>query len=276
MVSKISDRSSIPHVIHYCWFGHKELSPIAQRSLRSWHRFVPDFEIRRWDESNAPLEDCSFIHDAYLAGKWAFVSDYVRFWALYQYGGIYMDVGSELVKDITPLIRKAPFSAIEAVSLTATPGLIICCLPQDPVVHEALRVYTDLPFINTRDYLMAHTVNEVFTSVLERYGYHRQDNCQKIAGWTILSSDYFDPFYGFGGYHLTKHTYSIHHSSASWLDPVQQTKRKIQMRVTPFIGHRLGEITGRVVGELAHNGLQGVRNLYDVSLEVIRRRRDLK
>lgn len=246
--------SKIPRLIHYCWFGGGALSDTARCSLRSWRRFAPGFEIKRWDETNAPLEDCAFVHDAFEARKWAFVADYVRFWALYQSGGIYMDVGSELVKDISPLIEDAPFSAIERETLTVNAGLIVCCAPKDPIVHAVLDVYRTLPFIDAADFLRSHTVNEIFTSVLERFGYYRRDLRQSVAGWILLPSDYFDPLYGFGGFHIKKNTYSIHHSTASWCDSVQQTRRRIETKIAPFIGHRASEIIGRVIGEIRANG----------------------
>ena len=88
---------SVPKIIHYCWFGGGPISEQAERSLESWRRFAPDYEIRRWDESNFDIDECSFAKGAHSAGKWAFVSDYARFKVLYEHGGIYMDVGSELV-----------------------------------------------------------------------------------------------------------------------------------------------------------------------------------
>lgn len=251
----ITMTSSVPHLIHYCWFGGNALSATAQRSLKSWEKYAPGFEIRRWDETNAPLKDCAFVQGAYEAGKWAFVSDYVRFWALYRFGGVYMDVGSELIRDISPLMEKAPFSAIELITLTVNTGLIICCPPGNQIVREVLDVYQRTPFIGTEDYLRSHTVNEIFTTVLERRGYQRRNTQQVIDGWTILSSDYFDPFYGFGGFHIKKNTYSVHHSSASWCDPVQQKKQEVQTRIIPLIGHRPGEIIGRIVGEISVYGV---------------------
>lgn len=262
----------IPHLLHYCWFGGNALSDTAQDSLKSWGRYASDFEIRKWDETNAPLDDCAFVHDAYKAGKWAFVSDYIRFWALYRFGGIYMDVGSELVKDITPLIQHAPFSAIEAGSLTVNAGLIACCAPGNQMVRTVLETYQRLPFIDSEDYLRAHTVNEVFTTILERHGYCRENTYQVVDEWTIFPSSFFDPLYGVGGFHIKKSTYSVHHSSASWLDPVQQTKQRIQQRVTPYLGHRLGQIIGRVIGEFEHHGVRGIKNLIAVTGNVISRK----
>ena len=67
--------------------------------MESWHRCMPDWTYMEWSESNfdiaaAPL----YVRQAYEAKKYAFVSDYVRLWALEQYGGVYMDVDFEVYK----------------------------------------------------------------------------------------------------------------------------------------------------------------------------------
>ena len=84
----------IPHIIHYyCWFGGNPLPELEQRCLASWHQYMPDWEYKWWNEetfdvSQAPL----YVRQAYEARKYAFVSDYVRLWALEKFGGLYMDV----------------------------------------------------------------------------------------------------------------------------------------------------------------------------------------
>lgn len=263
---------AIPMTIHYCWFGGSLLTPTAQQTLESWKRFAPGFSLKRWDESNAPIDRCDFVHKAYQSHKWAFVSDYVRFWVLYQFGGIYMDTGSELIKDITPLIMKAPFAAIEAMSQTVAAGLIVCCAPHDPIVKEVLDVYEELLFDDSLEFMYAHTVNRILTDVLRRHGLSQCDTLQRVDSWTILPSSYFDPHYGIGGFHIKPTTYSVHRSSASWLDPVNRIEQAVQWKVTPFIGHRLGLIVGRVVGEFKVNGIQGLPNLVTKARQTVSRR----
>ena len=98
----------IPKIIHYCWFGLGELSPIEEKCLLSWKEFCPEWEIRRWDESNSPMTT-KWVKQAYRHQKYAFVSDYVRFWALYHFGGIYLDTDMMLFRSLDVLINYAPF-----------------------------------------------------------------------------------------------------------------------------------------------------------------------
>ena len=76
----------IPKVIHYCWFGRNPLPPLAIKCIESWRKYLPDYEIKEWNEDNFDVNIISYTQEAYQAKKYAFVSDYARFWILYKYG----------------------------------------------------------------------------------------------------------------------------------------------------------------------------------------------
>lgn len=82
--------------IHYCWFGGKPLPLQARRCLASWAYYLPDYEVVRWDEQSFRVDGHPFTAAAYQAGRYAFVSDYVRMLVLHQHGGIYLDVDAEV------------------------------------------------------------------------------------------------------------------------------------------------------------------------------------
>ena len=88
----------IPKTIHYCWFGGKPLPPLAIKCLESWNKYLPDYEIIEWNESNFPVNSIPYTKEAADKGKWAFVSDYARFYILYHNGGIYLDTDVEILK----------------------------------------------------------------------------------------------------------------------------------------------------------------------------------
>ena len=99
--------------IHYCWFGGKPLPKLANKCIESWKKFLPDFEIIRWDESNVDLNECPFIKEAYDNKAWAFVADYARTRALKEMGGIYFDTDMEVTKKIDNLLKKGSFLGVE-------------------------------------------------------------------------------------------------------------------------------------------------------------------
>lgn len=86
----------IPKIIHYCWFGGNPKPELIVKCIESWHKYLPDYEIREWNESNFDVNFCKFSADAYAAKKWAFVSDVARLKLIYDHGGIYMDTDVEL------------------------------------------------------------------------------------------------------------------------------------------------------------------------------------
>ena len=77
--------------IHYCWFGGNKLPRKLKKYMKTWKKYLPDYEIVEWNESNFDVNFCEFVKDAYENKKWAFVSDVARLYALYNYGGIYFD-----------------------------------------------------------------------------------------------------------------------------------------------------------------------------------------
>ena len=101
----MEDKKVIPKIIHYCWFGGNELSELAKKCISSWRKYCPDYEIIEWNESNFDINLCQYVREAYKEKKWAFVSDYARFWILYNFGGIYMDTDVELITSIDGLVE---------------------------------------------------------------------------------------------------------------------------------------------------------------------------
>lgn len=257
-------------IIHYCWFGGAPLSSVAESSLASWKKFAPGFELKRWDESNFDCHCCKWASDAYDARRWAFVADYVRFKVLHEFGGIYMDVGSELVKDITPLMGEVPFTAIEELSVTATPGLIVAVEPYNPVIGAVVAKYESATFCDDSEFLSKNIVNKIFTAELEKIGFKRVNEKQHFGDWTVLDSAAFDPVYGVGGYHIKSNTYSVHHSSGSWVEPKYRIKRKVVRKCSPFLGRRLSQILGRILAELSDGGVvDGSKKIFEVAREKI-------
>lgn len=257
-------------VIHYCWFGGKPLTDTAKTSIESWKKYAPGYEIREWNEANCDFGSCKWARDAYSVGMWAFVADYVRFKVLYEHGGIYMDVGSELIRNIEPLMENVPFTAFEEQSLTATTGLIVAVEPHDPIIGACVERYELMDFRNDPDFLSATTVNEVFTAELEKIGFRRVDEDQRFGGWLVLNSSAFNPVYGLGGYHVKPGTYSIHRSSGSWVEPKYRIKRTVVRKCSPFIGRRLSQIIGRVLMEVSDGGpVNGFKRILGVIQEKV-------
>ena len=104
----------IPKVIHYCWFGRGKLPKLAKKCIKSWKKYLPDYKIIEWNEDNFDINSNQYVREAYEAKKYAFVSDYVRLYALYNYGGIYMDTDVEVIKSLDEFLIHEAFSGFES------------------------------------------------------------------------------------------------------------------------------------------------------------------
>ncbi|QIL40678.1 glycosyl transferase [Pedobacter sp. HDW13] len=103
----------IPKTIHYCWFGKNDLDVLSKACISTWEKYLPDYKIIRWDESNFDVNHNPYLFAAYQQKKWAFVSDYVRAYALYHHGGIYLDTDVEIRRSLDDFLSHRAFSGFE-------------------------------------------------------------------------------------------------------------------------------------------------------------------
>ncbi len=104
--------TSIPKTIHYCWFGKGKMPPLALACMESWKRHHPDWSYVLWNEENLPAE-LGFARKLLQRKLYAFVSDYVRLYAVYKQGGIYLDMDVELIRPLDSLLQDQQFIAFE-------------------------------------------------------------------------------------------------------------------------------------------------------------------
>ena len=98
----------IPKVIHYCWFGRGPMPQLALDCIESWHKYMPDWEYKLWNEDNFDVNCNQYVREAYEARKFAFVTDYVRLYALKTEGGVYMDTDVEVLKAYDDALMSLP------------------------------------------------------------------------------------------------------------------------------------------------------------------------
>lgn len=232
---------TIPKILHYCWFGGGELSPLMANCVESWKRYMPDYKIIKWDESNFDVTINSYVKEAYECKKYAFVSDYARMKILYEHGGIYLDTDVELIKSLSQLVEKGPFMGCEkdaSAGLGVAPGLGMAAYPGMAILKEYINLYDSIHYlINGQE----NTQNIVHYSmdILKNHGLKFVDDIQVIMGdLQILPKKYLCPKdYDSGELYITPETYSIHHYSYSWADKhsltVIERKRKIFKYFSP-------------------------------------------
>lgn len=226
----------IPKIIHYCWFGGNPLPELEQRCLASWHQHMPDWEYKLWNEETfdiaaAPL----YVRQAYEAKKYAFVSDYVRLWALEKYGGLYMDVDFMVYRPFDELMNQyAAFAGYEGCKRHAVMQGVIASEPHGAWVADMLSTYATRPFIKSDGSLDMYPNTQYFTDRLDAQGFIA-DGIEKdvyvdsslishpsslIDGKTFLLHvfpvHYFCPVLTTGEDVRTEETYCEHLGESSW------------------------------------------------------------
>lgn len=207
---------AIPKMIHYCWFGGKPKPDLAEKCIKSWKRVCRDYEIVEWNEDNFDLSNVpDYVRQAMQAGRWAFVSDYVRLRALTEWGGVYMDTDVELVKPLDPFLHHQAFAGFERVDGIQT-GLL-ACEKGFALFQEFLSHYDTASFLLPDGTLDTTTNVEVLTDLCLKHGLVCNDRLQTVAGLTIYPREVFCPVdFETRLLHRTRKTVAIHWFSGSW------------------------------------------------------------
>ena len=215
----------IPKVIHYIWLGKNPLPKIAEKCIESWQKFCPDYEIKRWDETNLDVNKYDFTKHAYEAKKFAFVSDVFRTEILYNEGGIYLDIDVELIKSIDNILQTYKCVMGFETSNLLNPGLLIASEKGNEDLKNILDIYKNTKFDVNK--LMELTVCEIYTKYFENLGLKRNNQTQQIGNTKFYSSEYFSPIDVITSKKkITKNTISIHWYNASWYTPKQKFKNR--------------------------------------------------
>ena len=272
----------IPKIIHYCWFGHNPLPPLAKECIASWRKFLPDYEIWQWGEvplcenTNETMRyenDCSttigddylsknvnrlydkrvffdvnmipYTAEAYQQGKYAFVSDYARFWIIYRHGGIYFDTDVEVIRPMDDIIEKGNFMGFEMdpdgentpgryapkYAFDVAAGLGFGMGKSHPFMRRMLEIYENLEFQGAAMNPWLKTVVAYTTEALMNEGLRNTKGIQQIGDIIIYPSEYFAPINIVSGrLHVTENTRCIHRYMGSWSE-----KKGVKERIRELI-----------------------------------------
>jgi hypothetical protein len=209
----------IPKIIHYCWFGGNEKSDLIEFCISSWKKFLTDYQIVEWNESNFDINCCNYVTDAYNNKKWAHVSDYVRAYALYNFGGIYLDTDVEIRSNLDEFLKHRAFSGFE------TKGYPFTALWGAEIRHEwPLRV---IEYYNNSKFTLKTNTISISEMLVKEYGANPYlDKLQILSsGIHIYPSNYFC---------LDIPNFATHHFEGSWLNEKEGTNYKYYVNMRFF------------------------------------------
>lgn len=239
----------IPKVIHYCWFGRGEMPELVQKCIASWHKHMPDWEYRLWTEDslkpilNMPTPNPSlkgrgqnplnnppisrdddwleympaYVKEAYAAKKYAFVSDYVRLWALEREGGLYMDVDFEVYKSFDDLMEMCDaFAGYEGSKRNPVMMGVIAAKAHHPWILGMLQTYENRAFVKADGSLDMTPNTGYFLSWMQERGFVADGKEKDFMNVHILPVECFCPVLTTGENLRCEHTYCEHKGLHSW------------------------------------------------------------
>lgn len=239
---------SIPKIIHYCWFGRGPKPKLAEKCIKSWKKYCPDYEIMEWNEDNFDVSTApEYVKQAYTAKRWAFVTDYVRLRALTELGGVYLDTDVEVVKPLDPYLKHKAFAGFEHISRVQT-GLL-ACEPGFPLFRDFMAYYDTASFLQPDGTPDITTNVEILTGLCRQRGLEFTDKLQIIDDLAIYPREVFCPVdYDTKKLKRTRKTVTIHWFSGSWhtqeeLEAMrlekQQQKKERMSNLRYAIGNKL-------------------------------------
>lgn len=224
----------IPKIIHLCWLSGDPYPKLIKKCLRSWKKYLPDYEIILWDRNRFDINSCQWVKDAFEAKKYAFAADYIRCYALFNYGGIYLDSDVEVLKSFDDLIHLPYFLGyesgtrnVEAAVMGAEKGF--------PVFGKLLEYYQRTPF-DTREGGSRQAIPGLLINLLQEESediveisdigsFNMNADCRDIQ---LFSGDFFSPIsYCDWKTYFSKNTYCIHHFQLSWWSDTDRAINKL-------------------------------------------------
>lgn len=210
----------IPKKLHYCWFGYNKKSQLILDCIASWEKYLPDYEIIEWNESNFDIDQSRYCQEMYRSKRWAFVSDYARAKILYDHGGLYLDTDMLLLKPMDD-ISNHPFVGLqnrpqEAVCVA---GGIINLPPQ----HEYMNFVLKQLNLAEKEIIIVDPLTNFFSKNIKNLKH--LSGSREIHGINVYDRSFFYPFYHDEPFRTENNSYSVHLWNASYL-----TKREVVRR----------------------------------------------
>ncbi len=224
----------IPKIIHWCWLSNDPIPENLQKCMDTWKIKLPDYEMIHWNFDRFPKGKSKWVDDAFVNKKYAFAADYIRLYALYNYGGIYLDMDVEVCKSFDPFLTLNSMLCWQK----SLGGLEVAAFGVEPKaewVKKCLDEYESISFVKADGSFDLMTLPERVERNLLRNGYKLLEVPSIEAAKKITSNleipvfpcDYFSPkSYVDGKIEITTNTYSIHHFAGSWLPWYSKFEKK--------------------------------------------------
>lgn len=208
----------IPKTIHYCWYGQGEQNDTIKKCIASWYKFLPEYKIKKWDETNTPFELYPFLKLLLNQKKWSFITDFMRLYSIYTEGGIYLDTDIEVIRPFNSLLNEKVFLGFQTNlndSKYPLNSAVIGSQPKQSFIYICMYETVKKQSLSFN----AMGGPPIVTKVAFKYGLKEYMNQRLGENVLILTKEYFYPFSWLEEYSdecITSDTICIHWWQDSW------------------------------------------------------------
>lgn len=236
----------IPKIIHYCWFSGDEKPDLVKRCMHSWQKYLPEYTLRCWDGNSFDFDSVPYVKEAMAVKKWAVASDYVRLYALYTEGGIYLDSDVEVLKSFDQFLACSFFTGTEPYVIDNTVKFDLECAIMGsekghPFLEESLKYYQGVHYTPENHPTICHAL----VPILEKYGYTSENKYYHLSNdVTIYAMEHYHDKYCF--YDKT----AIHWCQGSWLNYPKKSRLYYFCKKNGYMGfyHWLERMNKKIKG----------------------------
>lgn len=229
----------IPKIIHYCWLSGDPVPEKLQEYMKSWKKQLPDYEFMLWDKSRFDIHSMPWVEQAYNAKKYAFASDYIRLYAIYHHGGIYLDMDMEILKafDLEKFIDGVNWGLDEGGDVEAA---FVAGQPGTPILRELMDIYEHQNFVDAAGNMNLKVANVYVQENLVKYGYKKDPKEQVLPECKVklFPPDYFNcRSLVTGKLNITDNSCCIHWHTVLWASKTTRFIQWLRIKIiTPLIG----------------------------------------
>ncbi|GHV91881.1 glycosyl transferase [Spirochaetia bacterium] len=223
----------IPKIIHYCWLSDNPIPDEFQYYISTWKNKLFDYEFVLWNFDRFDINSSIWVKQAFEAKKYAFAADYIRLYAVYNYGGIYLDIDVEVIKSFNSLLKNNYMLAYEDNKTKNIEGGCFGAEKGFWFIGACLDYLKGRPFFNADE-----TYNMIPLPTIMRKIYNESSIGNEII---FLTEDFFtSKSWVTGVISVTENTYCIHNFSGSWLSEKEKYYTKIKVKLCRFLGRKIG------------------------------------
>jgi len=222
----------IPKIIHYCWLSNDPYPEDLKQCMDTWKEKLQDYEFILWNFDRFDKSSSKWVEEAFNNKKYAFAADYIRLYAIYNYGGIYMDMDIEVLKSFNDFLDADLMMAYENDEQNGIEAGCFGASKNNPIIKECLDYYRDRSFIKEDGAFDTLTLPKIMIKTTRKYP---ELNIQNRYTFTCKS-------YQTGKITIKPDSYAIHNFAGSWTSKAQQLYDKKRQFFIEKFGKYLGKI----------------------------------